>query len=51
MVGIDFASEMIERAKQAVNESGLQGRDIELRVADMGKSQLPNDFADVVISN
>ena len=37
VVGIDFASEMIERAKQAVTESGLQGRDIELRVADMGK--------------
>ena len=51
VVGIDFASEMIERAKQAVTESGLQGRDIELRVADMGKSQLPNDCTDVVISN
>jgi ubiquinone/menaquinone biosynthesis C-methylase UbiE len=51
VVGIDFASEMIERAKQAITESGLQGRDIELRVADMRKSQLPNDFADVVISN
>ncbi len=51
VVGIDFASEMIERAKQAVTESGLQDRDIELRIADMGKSQLPNDFADVVISN
>ncbi len=51
VVGIDFASEMIERAKQAITDSGLQGREIELRVADMGKSQLTNDFADVVISN
>ena len=51
VVGIDFASEMIERAKQAVTESGLQVRDIELRIADMGESQLPNVFADVVISN
>lgn len=51
VVGIDFTSEMIERAQQAVTDSELQGRDIELRVADMGKSQLPNDFADVVISN
>ncbi len=51
VVGIDFASQMIERAKQTVAEAGLQDRDIELRVADMGKSQLPNHFADVVISN
>ena len=51
VVGIDFAPQMIEQAKKAVIESGLQKRDIELRVADMGKSRLPNDFADVVISN
>jgi len=51
VVGIDFASEMIEQAKQAVTESGLQDRDIELRVADLAESQLPNGFADVVISN
>jgi SAM-dependent methyltransferase len=51
VVGIDFATQMIERAQQAVIESGFQERDIELRVADMGKSQLPKDFADVVISN
>jgi len=51
VVGIDFSSEMIERAKQAVTESGLQGRNIDLRVADMAESQLPNGFADVVISN
>lgn len=51
VVGIDFAPKMIERAKQAVIESGLQERDIELRVADMEKSKLPNRFADVIISN
>ncbi len=51
VVGVDFAPQMIERAKQAVAESVLQERDIELRVADMGESQLPKDFADVVISN
>ncbi len=51
VVGIDFAPQMIERAKQAVAEAGLQDRDIELRVADMGKSKLPISFADVVISN
>jgi SAM-dependent methyltransferase len=42
---------MIERAKQAVIESGLQDWDIELRVADLENSQLPDSFADVVMSN
>ena len=51
VIGVDFAPEMIERAKQAVAESGLQDRDIELHVADMGKTKLPNGCADVVISN
>jgi len=51
VVGIDFAPQMIEQARQAVIVSGFQERDIDLRVADMGKSQLPKDFADVVISN
>ena len=51
VVGIDFAPQMIKQAKKAVIDSGLQERDIDLRVADMGKSQLPKDFADVVISN
>jgi len=51
VVGLDFAPQMIERAKQAVEESGLQGRDIELRIADMENSQLSNDFTDFVISN
>ena len=51
VVGIDFSPEMIERAKQAVAESGLQRRNIELRVGDMGLSKLPDGFADVVISN
>jgi len=51
VVGIDFAPQMIEQARQAVIESGFQERDIDLRAADMGKSQLPKDLADVVISN
>ena len=51
VVGVDFAPHMIERAKKAVIDSGLQQWDIELRVADMGKSQLPGGCADVVISN
>ncbi len=51
VVGLDFASQMIEKAKQAVIEAGLQNRDIELRYADLENSQLPHSFADVVISN
>jgi SAM-dependent methyltransferase len=51
VVGLDFAPQMIERAKQAVIASGLQERDIDLRVARMENSQLPDRFADVVISN
>ena len=51
VVGLDFAPEMIERAKQAVTESGLQDRNIEFRVAGMEKSKLPSDSSDVIISN
>ncbi|MFQ6008877.1 MAG: methyltransferase domain-containing protein [Candidatus Zixiibacteriota bacterium] len=51
VVGIDFAPQMIERAKQSVAEAGWQDKHIELHVADMEKTQLPGGFADVVISN
>ncbi len=51
VVGVDFAPQMIEHAKKAVIDSGLQQWDIELRVADMGASQLPGKCADVIISN
>jgi len=51
VVGLDFASEMIEKAKQAVIESGLQDRNIKLYVAGLENSQLPDSIADVVISN
>ena len=51
VIGLDFAPQMIECAKQAGIESGFQERDIDLRVADMGNSLLPNDFVDVIISN
>ncbi len=50
VIGIDFSSEMIERAKQAINESGLSDT-VEFHVTDLDQSNLPNDFADVVISN
>jgi len=51
VVGLDFAPQMIERAKQAVIDSRLQERDIQLQVADLENSQLPQSFANVVISN
>lgn len=51
VIGIDGAPQMIERAKQAVAEVGLQDREIEFCTAYLDKTQLPDDFADVVISN
>lgn len=51
VIGIDGAPQMIERAKQAVAEAGLQDRNIEFRTAYLDKAQLPDDFADVVTSN
>ena len=51
VVGIDGAPQMIERAKQAVAEAGLQDRDIEFHNTYLNKTQLPDGFADVVTSN
>ena len=51
VIGIDGAPQMIERAKQAVAEAGLQDSIIEFRTAYLDKTQLPDDFTDVVTSN
>jgi arsenite methyltransferase len=51
VVGIDFAEQMIEQAKQAVYKAGLLDRNIELLIADMEKTQIAESSADVVISN
>ncbi len=51
LIGIDGAPQMIERAKQAVTEAALQDRNIEFRNAYLDETQLPDGFADVVISN
>lgn len=51
VIGIDCAPQMIELAKQAVAEAGFQDRNIEFHTAYLDKTQLPEDFADVVISN
>ncbi|MDP7169491.1 MAG: methyltransferase domain-containing protein [Nitrospinota bacterium] len=51
VVGIDFTYQMIECARQAVAEAGLEDRDIDLRVASMEESRLLDKSADVVMSN
>ena len=51
VIGIDGAPEMIERAKQAVAEAGLQDRNIEFRNVYLDETQIPDGFANVVISN
>ncbi|MCX5887961.1 MAG: methyltransferase domain-containing protein [Deltaproteobacteria bacterium] len=50
VIGIDFAPQMIERARQAVAAAGLH-RNIEFVIADLDKTELPNSSVDVVISN
>ena len=50
MIGVDFAPEMIEGAADAMREAGLLGQ-VELLVGDMEQLDLPDDSADVVISN
>ena len=51
VVGIDFSPEMIEQAKQAVVDAGLEGADIQLMVGAIEDTGLPDGFADAVISN
>jgi arsenite methyltransferase len=51
VAGIDLAPHMIERARQAVAAAGLQDRDIELKVAELENTHLPDCYADVIISN
>lgn len=51
VVGIDFAPQMIEQAKLAIMEAGLENSAIELRVAELGYSLLPSNSSDVVLSN
>ena len=51
VLGIDFAPQMIERAKVAIAVAGLESRTTEFRVAELGDSLLPSNFCNVVISN
>ncbi|MBU2082276.1 methyltransferase domain-containing protein [Patescibacteria group bacterium] len=50
VIGIDFAPHMIERAKQAMKEAGLSNR-VEFILLDIENPQVPDNIADVVISN
>ena len=50
VVGVDFSTKMIDRAKQAVSETGLLNV-IEFIVADMEQVDVPDGSVDVVISN
>ncbi len=50
VVGVDFAPNMIERAKQTAAEAGLT-ETTEFVVADLGRVELADGVADVVISN
>ena len=51
VVGIDGAEKMIDRAREAVDEAGLDNSNIELRVGDIAANNLPNSSVDVLISN
>lgn len=50
VIGVDFSSEMIERAKQAIDEAGISNI-VEFRVANLDQTSLPDNIADVVMSN
>ena len=51
VIGIDFTSQMIERAKESIASAGLHGGNIELRTEDIKKTGLPDGCVDIVISN
>ncbi len=50
VIGVDFAPQMIGRAKQAVSEAGLLDS-VEFVVADLEQVTVPDSCADVVTSN
>ncbi|MCI0372006.1 MAG: methyltransferase domain-containing protein, partial [candidate division NC10 bacterium] len=51
VVGVDFTPQMIGRARENVMKAGLAEETVELRVADLTATGLPDGGADVVISN
>jgi len=51
IIGVDIAPQMIEKERQSEAEAGFPAERIEEQVGDIEKLELPNSFADVVISN
>jgi len=51
VIGVDQTPPMIEKERQSENEAGLPAEKIEERVGDIEKLDLPDSFADVVMSN
>jgi len=49
--GVDFTLPMIEQAKEAVAQAGLPDRSVEFRHASLETTTLPDDSADVAMSN
>lgn len=49
VVGVDFTPEMVEAATNTARERGYDN--VEFRLGDLERVPLPDDFADVVISN
>ena len=50
VVGVDFSTQMIDRAKQAVSQMGLL-EVIKFVISDLEQVDIPDGFADVVTSN
>ena len=50
VVGVDFCSQMIERATQAVAEAAVEAH-VEFHIAEIDEVPLSDSFVDVVISN
>ena len=50
VVGVDFAPHMIERARQTVKDAHVADSTTFV-LADLDKIELPDDYADVIISN
>ena len=51
VIGVDFTPEMIQRATEVLDEAGLAAPVVELRLAGIDATGLPDGVADVVISN
>ena len=51
VLGLDMTSDMIKQAHLTVAEAGVASPELEFREADLTDTRLPDEYADVVISN